>query len=389
MRWKGTTILLLVVAALLAVGCGQSEVTADGPTEPTLPVGLAFAADPAALLGPGAQVADGLQVQEGSWLVGTAFPGSRGEDGPAGWQALFVVDGDPVEVWDSYASTLGIGDEASALHACVAMRVEPYRVPEATTDTVLAEFNEGPPTRFLSEPRIDGENRFRCEATVGGRTMVLGYGASRSPAPTCVTGDRAADAQCPFTAESHLFISAGSAEVDTTIDHRSLGTDELRFNRTWASHVAAGRQLGDTPNPEERIPVPDGPVIQPDFEVDGSGSRLPEVGERFDEGLDGFLGDGWVVPEGGRSLVAPVELIACNSGLVAVLDLAGAPAAALAPFDDAEESDDAPFVTEGTDDRGREWVHYYIGSAGGHHLQAVAVPSDAGRSLVLVTECGD
>ena len=65
------------------------------------------------LLPEGTALADGVEVQPGSSLVGSAFPlvdpyrlEGTDELEPRGWQAVFVVHGDPVEVWDGDADAL-------------------------------------------------------------------------------------------------------------------------------------------------------------------------------------------------------------------------------------------------------------------------------------------
>jgi hypothetical protein len=138
-------------------------------------------------------------------------------------------------------------------------------------------------------------------------------------------------------------------------------------------------------------------VVPPLLADVGSGSRLPEEGQPFDDLLDDYLvvADGShtavdVVPPGGRSLVAPAMLFGCNSGLVAVLALPEGVKAAVARFDDADTLGDDPMtVVDGTDAGGRAWSGGTITTAGGYYLDVTALADGKGSSFVLLTECGD
>lgn len=376
-----------------AAGCGDRVATPEAaPEKQQAPATLPIAADLASLHPPGTELAPGIEVQEGSWLVGTVFPlvdvAVRGDAVATGdvhgWQALLVIEGSPVEVWDRYAAAFDIHDRADAVHSCVAMQVGSQRPPmDVPDDTVLVERSERPPTRFLTEPRLDGEDRLRCEATLGGVSMALGHGVSRTPRSEC-----AAERNCPHAAESHLLIRVDGTGGGDLVGYESLGTDELRYDRTREAQIAAGGSLNHAP-PEEWIPVPEGALVAPELRVDTGQSRLPSPGERLDAGLDSFLGHGWVVPQGGASLVAPAELIDCNSGLAAVLSLDAEPPGAISKFDDPELNDFSGMITGGDDGEGPPWAAGYFASAGGHHLQAVAIASPGGSSTMLITECGD
>lgn len=105
---------------------------ADDPPRPE-PHRVAVAID--SVEPPGTELGPGVEVQAGSSLVGAPFPllnmyaQNQGEPVRLGWQALLVVDGDPVDVWDRYASELGVGDHASARNSCA---VAPQRWAEHT-----------------------------------------------------------------------------------------------------------------------------------------------------------------------------------------------------------------------------------------------------------------
>src|SRR5690606_18751451 len=115
-------------------------------------------------------------------------------------------------------------------------------------------------------------------------------------------------------------------------------------------------------------------------------------GEPIDLGLDPYL---WEenpiskVPGGGRSLISPSLLLQCNSGLVAVLRIAGSPEEVTAVFDDAYETDDPMRHTALTGSDGRTWDLGRISTAGGYYLDVLAGADGPDASLVLVTECGD
>ena len=379
-----------VVVAVALSGCGDGTDAVDaGAPEPEAPgAHLPVAVEADGLLPPGTALGGGVAVQEGSRLVGTVFPSLHGRADARDWTALLVVDGDPVEVWDRYASALGVDDRADAPQSCVVMDVDAPPA-DPTGQGGLAEYEEAPPTRFLTEARIDGEDRLRCEASLRDVRITMAVGAARSPRWRC---DADASAGAPATgcgraAEAHLLLQVFPSSADDTYER--LGTYELRFQRTWAARVASGEPQALPPE-DELIPVPEGPIVAPDLEPDGLDSRLPVAGQPVDGGLDIYLGDRWVVPEGGRSLVAPAMLLDCNSGLVAVLELEGAPATAARAFDDADPRDQDLQVTEGVDDDGLRWARGgAVDAAGGHALVTNAVDASDGRSFVLVTECGD
>jgi hypothetical protein len=121
------------------------------------------AAVESALRPPGSPLVGSVRVQGGSQLVATAFPydaprfdpAATGEDVGA-WQALLIVDGDPIRVWDRYARALGIDHWASARHACVVRRVPaPGEHPPTTIVGPTTTPAVGPPSGG-SSPGVGG-----------------------------------------------------------------------------------------------------------------------------------------------------------------------------------------------------------------------------------------
>src|SRR3954471_6283339 len=105
-----------VAAALVLVGvAGCTRDPARPAARPIVPPphhGVAVA--PTAIIGPGSTIAGGVEVQVGSSLVVGAFPLVDSSTTPptlraGSWQAVVLVDGDPLEVWARYIDALGIG----------------------------------------------------------------------------------------------------------------------------------------------------------------------------------------------------------------------------------------------------------------------------------------
>lgn len=298
------------------------------------------------------------------------FPQEPAAAGPeaVGWQAVLVVEGNPIEVWDRYVAHLGVDDDrAYAVESCVVQAVRPTTEQEANDGTRFVP----PVERFVSEPPVEGESRIACHANVAEVTMALVMGAM-----PCLDY-QVDDPPCPFHSASHLYIG-----VLDQVDER-LEADRLR-----ALEPTPGTDSGET---MESVPhaadVPKMPAM-----LDGElVSRLPEEGERYDDGLDYYLdrSDAALVPEGARSLVAPAMVLDCNSGLVALLEVPGTPSEVVHTFDQAEDRDDDLIGVDGTDAQGRSWAGGSITTAGGYYLDLVALDTGDVASTVLITECGD
>jgi hypothetical protein len=365
-------------AALLATGCGDDgDDVAGGGSEPPA---RRIAVDASSLRPAGTEIVPGVEVQPGSSLVVGAFPMvdfyPRSPDIPneLGWQAVVVVEGEPVEVWDRYAEAMDIADTGSAVSSCVVARAE--RLVELGTTPVEEE-------RFLTEDRIEGENRMTCLAhTSGGTTMSMAIGVSRE---ACVS-ERVED--CVVRPTSHLLLQKRTTTESSRYPEQDrLGTDQLRFERGAPQSEAEGLS--------QRVAIPDGDPIPPRLDDPIPGSRLPAEGEPFDDGLDYYLAGSEAnsVPDGGSSLVAPAKLIDCNSGLVAILRVPLGIKDSLTYFDEADDHDDPMATVQiGTDAAGRDWAGGEITTAGGYYLDVLAVQDGKDRedsSIVLLTECGD
>ncbi len=379
---------VVAVCGLLAVACGDPDETGDGtPGAPSV------GADD--LAGPGTPLAPGVDVVEGSQLVARAFPWAPPNMGMApetwegrdtgrapGWQAVFIIDGDPAEVWDEYVSALGV-PEASAVNSCtVEIVTAPDRTAEDATTTMIppdSPADAAASARFLTEPALDGENLLDCSARIGDVSMFMKVGASR----TCVGGDDGSN-DCSLRPVSHLVVRVGEPQGDQP----GLGSSELRYERALAQSGPGGPG-----GPETWPAAPDGAVVLPELTDVGSEPGLPGAGEPIDDGIDPFLsflrGSVFSVPPGGRSLVAPALLIDCNSGLVTVLRIPGTPADAIAYFDNAAADDDPIRTSEGVTDDDQTWITGMISTAGGYYLGVTAVTHDDSSSDVLIDECGD
>ncbi|MFN8051211.1 MAG: hypothetical protein U0Q22_07250 [Acidimicrobiales bacterium] len=369
-RLLTAALVVATVASLAACGDTGSDTGTGAQRSVTPAAPVAF--DDAALRPPGTVIDGAVVVQDGTSMVGQRFP-TLEPDGAAGWSALLLVTGDPVKVWDAYASALGL-EEAGAAASCV-VSVERVIPPEGsppssvdTTTTALASFRFRDATqRLLTEPRLRGENRLACTAADAGLSMRMVVGAQHRP---CWSAEQTARSGkgCDLLAVSQLFLHS-SAKDQYNADYRQRGIDELLYERGGAK-VA-----------------PTGAVIAPELAVDDLGSGLPTSGEALDDSLDSFLSGEFLVPPGGSSLIAPAILIECNSGLVAVLSVPGDPATAIGRLDSASQYDD-PVTTSAGGTAGNRWTAGTITTAGGYYIYASAVERD-GRSDLLVTECGD
>ena len=380
------------MCVLATAACGDPDETGDStPGEPS--------AEADALAGPGTPLAPGVEVVEGSQLVGRVFPWAPPdmslapdawegrESGKApGWQAIFVVDGDPIEVWNGYVSALDV-PEASATNSCTVETViaPDVSAEDATTTMTTMMAPENPAdaaatTRFLTEPVLDDENLLDCSARFGELSMFMEVGARRM----FVEGDDGSR-DCSLRPVSLLVIRVGEPQGDQP----SLGANELRYERAIAPS-GPGALVG---GPETWPEVPEGDVVPPQFADAGPEPRLPAAGEPLDDGIDPFLsylgGSVFRVPPGGRSLVAPALVIECNSGLVAVLRVPGTPADAIAYFDGAAADDDPIQTSEGVTEDDQPWITGMIATAGGYYLGVTAVTHDGSTSDVLIDECGD
>ena len=389
---------LVIVLAVAATGCGDAN-GADpaNARESTAPHDDSVVADRSGLLPPGSPLTPDIQVQKGSQLVGRVFPwappdmaasaseSTSDASGVApGWQAVLVVDDDPVDVWGSYASVLGVGDVATAADSCTVESVDAVVTPTGDSPTTVtspaSRSNTASRQRYLTEARVPDENLLTCSARARGIAMFMRVGETRS----CVTSD-GGSTDCTLRPVAHLLLRVGRDQGSEP----ELGASQLRYERWLETDGGTGSFTGmdDTP------PIPDGPVVAPDLPEPSSSPRLPGPGDVIDDGIDPFLdyfadGTGFTVPPGGRSLIAPALLITCNSGLVAALRVPMTPDEAIQHFDRAVADDDPIMTSDGETHAGNRWVTGMITTAGGYYLGVTAVAGTDG-SDVLLDECGD
>lgn len=372
--------VLLIVAAAVTLAARDADeqggVIAGEPNSEA--AGHRVAAVDDRLLPPGTPIAPGIDVQPGSSLVASTFPlidsypEETTDQTPIGWQALLVINGDPVDVWNSYASALDL-QEADARSTCVVTTLPKPEAPSTPTpNTTEVVDQQRHPERFLTEPRLDGENRLDCNITTPAVSMVMSVGSA-----ICRMDEKAT---CPLVPVAHLRVAVTNNPEPS--DYEQRGTDQLRYERAI--------QVTDQSAVPELVAIPEGPVIPPTLDAGGE-SRLPTEGERFDGELDYFLDrtDVAFIPSGGRSLVAPAMLLPCNSGLVAVLEVPGSPAEVVDAFDRADDFDDPLTLSTGQDVEGRSWAGGLISTAGGYYVDFVALDTGDGTTAVTITECGD
>lgn len=329
-RWVAIPSALVVTLA----SCTGSDTTPSPPPSPTAPE-RPVAVVEEALSPPGTELAPGVEVQDGSILVGPTVPligegapfGSPSFTTDIGWEAVLVVDGDPVEVWDSYVRGLGLDDDNVAAKNCGVLEM---RGPDENGE-------------YGDDIGVVAGRQIRCFGT----SMTVQVG----------------DAGCDLRIEDDIRCDRSVSHLYLSVRDEPLGGDYL----------------------------PNGTGVPEDLELaEDLPSRLPEPGERYDDGLDRFLDDTpiAVVPEGARSLVAPAMVVECNSGLIALLDVPGAPTDAIARFGGDGEEEQIYVPNAGSRD-GRQWAHGVQSATGGYRIDLTAVDTGNGRSAVLILECGD
>lgn len=128
---------------------------------------------------------------------------------PKGWQALLVVDGDPVEVWNGYTKVLEV-DDAAAVDSCVVSAVVPPTDPPQ-------ERPPPPEQRFLTEDRLDGENRITCRFLTDSVSVDMSVGAEPCR--------REGFVQCPLIPIAHLRIEVrDKPQYPSDLVFRGAGT---------------------------------------------------------------------------------------------------------------------------------------------------------------------
>lgn len=373
--------VLGVCLALTACGSAESPESDAKQAEPealgnVTPFGVAF--EPDSLSGPGTSLFGEIEVQEGSQLVGPVFPsasvtGPGGNDGLNGYQAVLILEGDPVEVWNSYAESFGIDEAASATQSCVVRAVpEPASGQDVgdgeTEDTVQVDQYPKIEERFLTEPRVEGENQVECSANSPAGSMWLSAGVGEA------VGEPV----------GHMVVSQplGGSAVEAEGDVSNLGTTSLRYQRSQEMNP-------DVQGPDP-VDVPSGEIASLEFPADLDPPSLPVAGERIDSAIDSFLDYTklGVLPDGFSSLVFPVLSGQCNSGLFAVVQYDGSPGDAVAAFKAVAGSDES-YEGTFTDLEDREVEAIDFPSAGGYHIEMFATETSPGATTMLYFECGD
>ncbi len=329
---------LVLVAVVVVTTIHSGTVRSDVSTETADRSGPTMAGvdgSPAALTdfsGPGTSIAAGLEVQEGSRLVGTVFPASpSGRPDMIESSALVVFDGDFPDTWGAYVGAVDeLGFEVDHSH---------------------------------------------CGQDMGGN-----YG------PTCgLFGDRPDGARLTLEA---IAPRPGHAEYPTAMFVTAAVPDPAS-EVTTTTMDEFWQRLADRPAPPTSDPVASardaGMRSVDDVSVPGVGDPFapgwmdPDVGLRVDEGT--------------RVLVAPAPLNGGSMGWVTVVRVSGDVDAAFDAYlhrapDGAPGPDETPRRTRIT----RDGVTAHIGSwsvAGGPKLHLTALAAGDDTSLMLVNVVND
>ena len=173
MRGRRWILALLGAVLVVVVVVVVARVLADDPdgesTSP--PVDLPFAIPNlgGTLSAPGAEMAPGYRVVEGSYLVGRAMPARSFTRDATAWTALAIVTGDPAEVLDGYAGQArqhglstsldtyqlgpdrcaGLGDNPTAESCIVTMSADDTREAETLQLRYARGTVDGQPTSLL------------------------------------------------------------------------------------------------------------------------------------------------------------------------------------------------------------------------------------------------
>lgn len=371
-----TALLVVFTVALagLLPACARDEDRPQPQRRGNQPVAspISVSAVSETLNPPGTPLGNGLEVQTGSALVGTVFPlvewvstSSETTNAVTGWQALLLVDGNGIDVWNRYAEALGIAERANAMDACFVQQI--WSKENANSRRL----------RLLTEDRLDKEDTMVCFARLeveelGFLEMFMAIGAA-----PC--GPNAGVEDCPRQAQSHLFLKVNNKPSSKYLPRQELGTTKLADKRGY-------RGTGE---------LPTGPVVAPHLNDAGLASSLPGPGERIDAHLDDFLGgEDWqappgIVPTGALSLITPAMLLECNGGVVVVMKVPGSPVEALTAMDSVTYKTSKPrFRPQGTF-ANSNWAGFMFDSAGGYYLSTTALDAGDAESYVLATQCGD
>ena len=339
-------MLLVAVMLAAAAGCsglGSSDVTAVG----VVPVSV----EASALGDPGAEIVSGVSVPKGTQLIDRAAPTlqydfAAGTATRVGWGALFLVTGDPVQVWSDMARELGVGEEGGPENSCWVSR--------ETTDAQPTE------SRPLADPKVEGENALRCSFTSTSVWMTMRVGADLR-----CTGSNGGPGPCELIPVAHLWVSSTDVAPDET---------------------------GKTPKPTE--PVSRGDFAMPGFPADLTPRPLLDQGKAIDDGLDYHLWGGsyresdttFTIPDCGRSLVAPADLNECTGSATGMLFVDAPPEEAVRAI--AEQGEGQNKVATGRWD-GHGWAYSQLDQAGGYHVTVTGIDREGGGSTVWFSDCGD
>lgn len=340
---------LFIGAILVSTFAGWGR---SGPTS----VGIVpITAEASVLSEPGDDVVPGVDVPEGTQMVGQPVPSiGYGLDGSdphrVGWQALFIVTDDPIDTWRSMAEELGVGDDdrADPTQACF--------VTEETAETLATGRPSG--RRLLTEQRVDGENLVSCDFYNKGVNMSMRVGANLR-----CTGRYGASKPCGLNPVAHL--RSGIDESQATVEEPPL-----------KPNPGLGDEIVEFEPPNDLEP-----------------RSLLSAGAAYDDGTDYHIWNEdssdeptqFFIPDGGRSVVVPADFNACTGDVVGMLEF-DQPAAESVELmaDQLDRGDEV--VTGQWDDN--DWAYVILGSPGAQSVQLTGVDKPGG-STVLFSDCGD
>jgi hypothetical protein len=309
---------------VLLAACGQGESPESVRGAPVLMEGLA---------GPGSPLPDGFTVAPGSYLVGPVLrTGTRvwfkGTPVPEeGWSALFLVDGDPYEVFDHYRAAAARAGVATGFNA-------PYQV--------------------CGGNEVSG---FECRDSGG-----FSYAWDRPPDPgpniSMYLERHAANEHLPPA--SHLL---------------------LNFSRVLDPAGATAATPADPPGETTGPPAPPFPTDWPALWSPGDpiGANLSILADRKT----------LVVEPGTRLLAPPAPFTFCaTGGFGAVFEVTGDPAAVVAGYD--RQFRDAGFqrsTKAGMALPAGPAALYY--ASGGGELEARTISTPNGPTYLRLWRCND
>lgn len=296
------------------------------------------------LHGPGTPIADGLTVQPGSELVGTAFPIAPNATGPV---ALISVRDDPNTVVDAYLRALGVLGYRFSQPSCSSFTVDEYGLFGATSNVSFGPTDEATTGPTFTLP-ASGMSAIECR--------IEGRASSTTPTARTVSIDLAAP-----TSASRDFTTSMTITFDSERAAGTASTIPSAVGSVFEQPALRAAQVRDLPTRGQRI--------APTW---------------MDPGLS------LVVEDGSRMVTSAAPLHGGTRGWVATLSVTGDPRAVVEAYRTrANLPDHSPIVDVARGTNGRRVITSTTSSPGGATLRLVATSDASGAWYLWINVSND